>query len=256
MQVQTEAPVEKKKTPRISINSIPESPVSDNGASSVFSQIGSVFKTISKPTIKTAEEEEESFVLAQLERHNNDIGLNYNQNQRKGAAEWFALQLQSSIQSVAKSFGSVELDSVEDWDYWGDIINDYDNQIRLHPRLFTRKLHHGIPTVIRGMMWQLMAGSKSETLEEQYIALLDENGLHDKVIRRDLARTFPGHEHFRETSGPGQTALFNILKAYSVYDPEIGYCQGLPFVVGPLILNVKAGLSRCLKSRHFVFSSE
>lgn len=27
-----------------------------------------------------------------------------------------------------------------------------------------------------------------------------------------------------------QTALFNVLKAYSIFDPELGYCQG-PFLI-------------------------
>lgn len=30
--------------------------------------------------------------------------------------------------------------------------------------------------------------------------------------------------------------LFNLLKAYSIYDSEVGYCQGLSFVVGPLLM--------------------
>lgn len=38
--------------------------------------------------------------------------------------------------------------------------------------------------------------------------------------------------------GPGQLALFNLLKAYSLLDPEVGYCQGLSFVAGVLLLHV------------------
>ena len=30
----------------------------------------------------------------------------------------------------------------------------------------------------------------------------------------------------------------NVVKAYSLYDEEVGYCQGLQFIVGPLLLNV------------------
>lgn len=33
----------------------------------------------------------------------------------------------------------------------------------------------------------------------------------------------------------GQKKLYNLLKAYSVFDSEVGYCQGLSFVVGPII---------------------
>ncbi|KAI8805039.1 hypothetical protein BJ742DRAFT_775453 [Cladochytrium replicatum] len=30
--------------------------------------------------------------------------------------------------------------------------------------------------------------------------------------------------------------LCNLLCAYSIYDPEVEYCQGLTFLVGPLIM--------------------
>ena len=123
-------------------------------------------------------------------------------------------------------------------DFWGNLINDYEHQVRKHPRTFSRKLHKGIPEAIRGMVWQLMANSKSETLEAEYIQLLTRNSRHEKIIQRDLSRTFPHHDHFKDPEGPGQLALFNILKAYSLYDPEIGYCQGIAFVVGPLLMNV------------------
>ncbi len=38
--------------------------------------------------------------------------------------------------------------------------------------------------------------------------------------------------------GPGQLALYNLLKAYSLLDEEVGYCQGLSFIAGILLLHV------------------
>lgn len=38
--------------------------------------------------------------------------------------------------------------------------------------------------------------------------------------------------------GPGQLALYNLLKAYSLLDEEVGYCQGLSFIAGVLLLHV------------------
>ena len=52
-------------------------------------------------------------------------------------------------------------------------------------------------------------------------------------------RTFPHHDYFTDGQGIGQENLFNVLKAYSLYDTEVGYCQGLPFVVAILLLNVR-----------------
>lgn len=36
----------------------------------------------------------------------------------------------------------------------------------------------------------------------------------------------------------GQLSLFNLLKAYSILDPELGYCQGLGFICAVLLLHV------------------
>ena len=59
-----------------------------------------------------------------------------------------------------------------------------------------------------------------------------------------LGRTFPSHPYFQQTLGPGQLALFNILKAYSLLDQEVGYCQGLSFVGGVLLLHVSKYITK------------
>ena len=59
-----------------------------------------------------------------------------------------------------------------------------------------------------------------------------------RAIQRDLNRTFPEHSFFKESNGLGQEGLLNILKAYSIYDREVGYCQGSPFITGLLLMKV------------------
>lgn len=51
-------------------------------------------------------------------------------------------------------------------------------------------------------------------------------------------RTFPTHPYFSVQLGPGQLSLFNLLKAYSLLDKEVGYCQGISFVAGVLLLHM------------------
>ena len=60
----------------------------------------------------------------------------------------------------------------------------------------------------------------------------------EKVIRRDIARTYPEHDFFKKKDGIGQEALFNVMKAYSIHDREVGYCQGTAFIVGLLLMQV------------------
>ena len=64
-------------------------------------------------------------------------------------------------------------------------------------------------------------------------------------ILRDLNRTFPAHPLFRDAGGYGQRALGHILHALMRRFPEIGYSQGMNFVVGILmIIGVAAASTR------------
>lgn len=58
------------------------------------------------------------------------------------------------------------------------------------------------------------------------------------MIQRDINRTFPAHDFFKEAGGLGQDSLYRISKAYAVYDSEVGYCQGLSFLAATLLLHV------------------
>ena len=52
-----------------------------------------------------------------------------------------------------------------------------------------------------------------------------ETSASELEIIRDISRTFPTHVFFQQRHGPGQRSLYNILKAYSVYDRDVGYVQ-------------------------------
>ncbi|KAF9998158.1 GTPase-activating protein, partial [Entomortierella chlamydospora] len=123
-----------------------------------------------------------------------------------------------------------------DWDYWGALMHDYNAVVKRDPRKLTVMIQKGVPPALRGLIWQLLAKSKDLQLEGTYAELLKSSSAHEKQITRDMSRTFPNHEYFQAES-VGQEALFNVVKAYSLYDPEVGYCQGLSFIVGPLLLN-------------------
>ncbi|KHJ95372.1 hypothetical protein OESDEN_04683 [Oesophagostomum dentatum] len=61
---------------------------------------------------------------------------------------------------------------------------------------------------------------------------------HDKwAIQRDIPRTYPEMEFFKD-GGRGQASLFNVIKAYSIHDKEVGYCQGSAFIVGLLLMQM------------------
>ena len=55
----------------------------------------------------------------------------------------------------------------------------------------------------------------------------------------DMQRTYLGHDYFHEPVA--RDVLYKISKAYSIYDAEVGYCQGLSFIVAVLLLQVREG---------------
>lgn len=57
-----------------------------------------------------------------------------------------------------------------------------------------------------------------------------------RQIDLDVNRTYRDHIMFRERYGLKQQALFNILSAYSVYNREIGYCQGMSQIAALLLM--------------------
>ncbi|PIK36971.1 putative TBC1 domain family member 2B [Apostichopus japonicus] len=48
-----------------------------------------------------------------------------------------------------------------------------------------------------------------------------------KQIELDLLRTLPNNKHYDKITSSGIPKLRNVLLAYSVHNPVIGYCQGL-----------------------------
>ena len=59
---------------------------------------------------------------------------------------------------------------------------------------------------------------------------------HEKQIDLDIPRTLHSHIMFRTRYGPGQRALFNILRAFSNYDKQVGYCQGMTNIATILLM--------------------
>ncbi|KAK3846144.1 MAG: rab-GTPase-TBC domain-containing protein [Linnemannia gamsii] len=145
-----------------------------------------------------------------------------------------------SSSEIDRAFGHAKEESASedvDWDYWGSLMHDYNGVVKKNPKQLTVMIQKGVPPAIRGLIWQLLAQSKDAQLEATYAELLKETSSHEKQIQRDMSRTFPNHDYF-QAEGLGQESLFNVVKAYSLYDAEVGYCQGLSFVVGPLLLNM------------------
>ncbi|XP_065080394.1 ecotropic viral integration site 5 ortholog isoform X2 [Ochlerotatus camptorhynchus] len=139
---------------------------------------------------------------------------------------------QISLNSGASSVGEEDI-----WSTWAGIVADWEaGQKRKQPTV-KELVRKGIPHHFRAIVWQLLCGA-TETDKKQYAEYIKATSACEKVIRRDIARTYPEHDFFKEKDGFGQEALFNVMKAYSLHDREVGYCQGSGFIVGLLLMQM------------------
>lgn len=197
-------------------------------------------------------------------------------------------------------------DQAVDWDLWQSVVNEGPAAVaKTSAEELNRAISTGIPSAIRGVIWQVLAQSQSEELEGVYRDLIargtdkethrQSNGsltvgsnagsfkesgssassIHsgdsgppgsrapspppkdddaarqkkkkedremisrlEKTIRRDLgART--AYSKFSSAQGL-QEGLFGVCKAYALYDEEVGYAQGMNFLIMPLLFNVRS----------------
>lgn len=116
-----------------------------------------------------------------------------------------------------------------DWGYWTQVVNDFAS-VASDPDKFEQKIANGIPPQVRGIIWQLIANSKSTEFEDIFVTLSETHSPHEASIRKDLKRT-------KFIPADKVESLFKVMKVYSVYDPDVGYTQGMAFIATPLILN-------------------
>uniref|UniRef100_A0A671USP9 TBC1 domain family member 4 n=1 Tax=Sparus aurata TaxID=8175 RepID=A0A671USP9_SPAAU len=108
-------------------------------------------------------------------------------------------------------------------------------------------LCQGVPKGRRGEVWLLLSHQhrlrhrlpqRQQAPDTPYQDLLKQLTAQQHSILVDLGRTFPTHQYFSAQLGAGQLSLYNLLKAYSLLDTEVGYCQGISFVAGVLLLHM------------------
>lgn len=98
----------------------------------------------------------------------------------------------------------------------------------------------GMPVQLRLLVWKrlILVSQTNQTEIPDVSRMLYKNFQHsyDKgisdQINKDLLRTFPDVEFFQQPQTVAD--LLTILNVYANYDLDLGYCQGLLFLVGTL----------------------
>lgn len=104
---------------------------------------------------------------------------------------------------------------------------------------FIFSLQEGLSSSIRPYVWMNLANiakiklNYAEKFYERLISKTD--SIFESSINRDLERTY----FIVELSTESKRALFNILKAYSEFDDQIGYCQGINFLALQILMVIK-----------------
>uniref|UniRef100_A0A667WWJ2 TBC1 domain family, member 10b n=1 Tax=Myripristis murdjan TaxID=586833 RepID=A0A667WWJ2_9TELE len=127
---------------------------------------------------------------------------------------------------------------------WLDMFGNWDKWIKHRFQKVKLRCRKGIPSSLRAKAWQLLSNSK-ELLDAnpgKFEELEREQGEAKwlDIIEKDLHRQFPFHEMFAARGGHGQQDLYRILKAYTVYRPDEGYCQAQAPVAAVLLMHMPA----------------
>nr|XP_008255528.2 USP6 N-terminal-like protein isoform X1 [Oryctolagus cuniculus] len=122
---------------------------------------------------------------------------------------------------------------------WLKILKNWQNY--QNTQKLRRRIYKGVPAQVRGKVWGLLLGVDAVKAENPgaYQKLKAQGRLRSQWVQQiDVAvsKTFRGHVMFRERFGVKQQALFHLLLAYSVYDPEVSYSPGLNQVAALLLI--------------------
>lgn len=138
--------------------------------------------------------------------------------------------------AVEEKYKLQEMEREEKWIKMVKKWEKYHNSEKMMKRVYK-----GIPLKLRGQAWALLLDvekvkqanfRKYEKMKEQAKRYSTEI----KQIDLDVNRTFRNHIMFMERFGVKQQALFHVLAAYSVYNTEVSYCQGMSQIAAILLM--------------------
>ncbi|KAJ5606600.1 hypothetical protein N7510_009381 [Penicillium lagena] len=191
-----------------------------------------------------------ALLLARLEQENNALATNpksglannpnVSQHQRQSRSQSLH-QIKRLINEPTRSelrYSQLSPPPMTELEFWAALVADY-------PQTAQR----GVPPPLRGVVWPSLAGARDATLLEEFHRLTGESSPYNDLIGKDIGRSFPNVEMFRDPEGEGQQMLARVLQCFSLYDTKIGYCQGLGFVVGPLLMHMTDAEAFCVLVR-------
>lgn len=126
---------------------------------------------------------------------------------------------------------------------WVKMIGKWDSKSTKEK--LPKRVYKGIPNKVRSVAWAKLLNLK-QIMEDKnnvnkYQGMLHLARLHSTEARQidsDVNRQFRENIIFRERYNLKQCSLFNVLVAYSMYNSEVGYCQGMSTLAGMLLMHL------------------
>ncbi|KAL2086549.1 hypothetical protein ACEWY4_017608 [Coilia grayii] len=202
---------------------------------------------LSMPAASPADSEnlspDELELLAKLEEQNRLLEAD-----SKSMRSMSGSRRNSGSSLVSSSSASSNLSHLEEdtWILWGRIVNEWDEWRRKKDKLLKVRAEMRDPPSLPGHRVAVAGQRYGHAGEEPVLGVLKMSSPCEKLIRRDIARTYPEHEFFKGQDSLGQEVLFNVMKAYSLVDREVGYCQGSAFIVGLLLMQMPEEEAFCV----------
>ncbi|KAI4887336.1 hypothetical protein NFI96_025828, partial [Prochilodus magdalenae] len=138
--------------------------------------------------------------------------------------------------SVEEKQKHLELERTEKWLKMLKSWDKYKNSDKL-----VRRIYKGIPLQLRGQVWCLLLDIpkiKEEKVDfyEKLKKRAKELSPDIRQIDLDVNRTYRDHIMFMRRYDVKQQDLFHVLTAYSMYNREVGYCQGMSQITALLLI--------------------
>ena len=164
----------------------------------------------------------------------------------------------SSIYSTTSNiFNYTIIEPKNDNDIFYDdekIINKLKEYYNNFPQDFIHSMQNGLPNSFRLISWNIINNINIYSNDINFVInnnIYNANNLYKKfllkfldkaksdLIYRDIKRTYPlqNYDSINKTKKDNdEKSLYNILKAFWNIDEEIGYCQGMNYISGFLLL--------------------
>lgn len=124
-------------------------------------------------------------------------------------------------------------------DLWTAAMKDWDRFSADKDKL-CEYCERGIPEAVRGEVWKRLGGVEELTQKQKktysFLAKRTTAPEISQQIDLDVKRSHIEHEFFAKPYSSGQIAMFNMMRAYSLYDDSLGYTQSMSDIAGFLLM--------------------